>query len=87
MDAPVDGNWLPWIITIGVSVIGTMAATIAGMAKLMRETYLNTINELKQRVERLETQGIDNQKENTLLREENAGLRARLEFLDKRIEF
>lgn len=85
-NVPTDGNWLPWIITIGVSVIMTLGTTIVGLARMIKETYVKSIEDLTTRVNKLETSYTEKVSENTLLREENAKLRAKLE-VHERVEF
>lgn len=85
-DVPTDGNWLPWIITIGISVIMTLGTTIVGLARMIKETYVKSIEDLTTRVNKLETSYTEKVSENTLLREENAKLRAKLE-VHERVEF
>lgn len=86
MDVPTDGNWIPWIITIGVSVIVTLASTVVGMARMIKELYTKTIEDLTTRITSIETNYQERVIENAKLREENASLRARLEVKEK-VEF
>lgn len=87
MDVPTDGNWIPWIITIGVSVIVTLATSLVGLARMIKEMYQKTIEDLTARVVKLDADYKLVIAENASLKAENASLRARLEVNEKRIEF
>lgn len=80
---PSDGNWEGWIITIAVSVIMTLGTTIVGLARMVKDLYAKTIADLEARTTKLEDIAIAVNTENSKLREENAGLRAKVEMLEK----
>lgn len=80
---PTDGNWEGWIISIAVSVIITLFSSLVGLARMVKDMYAKAIEQLQLRLDKVETVVAETQSENAKLREENAGLRAELQFYKK----
>lgn len=85
-EMPTGGGWETWIIGTFASIVATMVTTIVTMVRFIQGQYQKTIDDMTQRVTKIESENCELHKEAAACREDRATLTGRIEVLKGRVE-